>query len=59
MTTFFFWTVLAFSLLRWAVFGYVISKHGEEQPVRKYNGFLHFAINIFWILLAYTLYQHI
>lgn len=50
------WFVLSFVLLRWIALGYVISKHGEEKPIDKYNALTHIFTTSIWCVILYSLW---
>jgi hypothetical protein len=41
-------------ILRWIVWGYIISKHGENKKVEKYNAWSHL---LFTLYLGWMLYE--
>ena len=50
------WFMLSFVVLRWIALGYVISKHGEEKPIEKYNAFGHVLTTSIWCVVLYSLW---
>lgn len=50
------WFMLLFVVLRWIALGYVISKHGEEKPIEKYNAFRHVLTTSIWCVILYSLW---
>lgn len=56
MSEFAIWFLTFFIAVRWIALGFVISKHGEEKKVEKYNAWAHLLTTILWCVVAYSVY---